>query len=681
MITNHLAPARAARALAALAALLCALAAPAAAQTPGSTVISNQASATYSDGTNSYSASSNTVTVTVANVSGLRITPDAGAVSAVVPGQTGVDFVFTVTNIGNISDQVRFLANGNSVTLSGPGTVAAAVVDNGDNTVGAGDTDILTNGADVLHALAQNASATVIVRVSVSASAAAGQTVQVFLGDAAAGSGFDNQAADSSVHEVRTVASPTANGLREARGDIGAAVQNDVQLRTVMSVPAGPVALGSDITYGLQACNDGNRPAAAATLGGTTGIYVVVPVPVGTQLSAANSFPAGTLFTTDPLTTDPQSATWSTTNPGASARRVAFNAGASLAAGGACSATFNLLVTVTTSDASSPVWAVADGFARNSVSATLNDQSGDSAVNQGDANANFNEPRQGLEAPNSTQGLQRPTLLQQLGGVLVGPLNQPAATGPTNSNDDYTNRSVNTGIAGVAPGGSTTAAGTVVFTNTVRNTGNANDTFTLTAPTVPAGFTVEISTNGGGAYTTLSGGGSATLAVAFNAQADILVRVTAPAGRTVLTPFETVIRATSGVTPASYNETIDRLYTSFLRLDKSVTVTNATGMGGPTDAVPGAVIEYVITYTNVMSTGGTNCSTLAAANVVITEDGATNAPNNWAAYTDHVVGSASDSRGGTITGDGAVTSTALTDTVASVPAGQSGTFRFKRVIK
>ena len=52
-----------------------ALSARAVAQTPGGTTISNQASATYSDGTNSYSTVSNTVTVTVSNVSGLAITP------------------------------------------------------------------------------------------------------------------------------------------------------------------------------------------------------------------------------------------------------------------------------------------------------------------------------------------------------------------------------------------------------------------------------------------------------------------------------------------------------------------------------------------------------------------------------------------------------------------------------
>ena len=63
----------------------------AAAQTPGGTTISNQASATYSDGTNSYSTVSNTVTVTVSNVSGLAITPDAGSNPTVVAGQTGVN--------------------------------------------------------------------------------------------------------------------------------------------------------------------------------------------------------------------------------------------------------------------------------------------------------------------------------------------------------------------------------------------------------------------------------------------------------------------------------------------------------------------------------------------------------------------------------------------------------------
>src|SRR5205807_9735583 len=129
------------------------------------------------------------------------------------------------------------------------------------------------------------------------------------------------------------------------------------------------------------------------------------------------------------------------------------------------------------------------------------------------------------------------------------------------NNDDYTNKAVKTGIAGVAPGGVTTALGQLVYVNTIQHTGNANDTYTIDAPTVPAGFTVEVSTDGGTTYTTISGGGSKTLAILFGASANINVRITEPSGKTVLTGYDTVVRVTSGNTPAAFNKTIDRLYT------------------------------------------------------------------------------------------------------------------------
>jgi hypothetical protein len=53
--------------------------------TPGGTVITNRASATYSDGTNNFTTVSNTVTTTVSNVAGISITPDrAGSCSSSV---------------------------------------------------------------------------------------------------------------------------------------------------------------------------------------------------------------------------------------------------------------------------------------------------------------------------------------------------------------------------------------------------------------------------------------------------------------------------------------------------------------------------------------------------------------------------------------------------------------------
>src|ERR1041384_4964338 len=176
-------------------AIVLALSAQSTAQTPGGTTISNQASATYSDGTNSFSTVSNTVTVTVSNVSGLAITPDAGSNPTVVSGQTAVLFNFTVTNTGNFTDKVHFVAGGASATVSATGTITNMVIDlDNSGTINGGDTSLMGGSAVDSAAIAQNGSIHVLVEVSVSAGATAGQTVQVTLGDAATGGpSFVNQ--------------------------------------------------------------------------------------------------------------------------------------------------------------------------------------------------------------------------------------------------------------------------------------------------------------------------------------------------------------------------------------------------------------------------------------------------------------------------------------------------------
>src|SRR3954454_17328051 len=189
MKTRTNTPTLPARSLAVLA-LLCVCAATSFAQTTsGGTQIQNRASATYSDGSTSYSVNSNTVTVTVANVTGLTITPDGGSVPTVVAGQTSVDFTFTVTNSGNFPTQVRFPALGAGIITSGPVTVTQAVVDVTGNGLGAGDVDILGNASAVLYPssspyLARNASFSVVVRATVNAGANAGDAITVQLGDA-----------------------------------------------------------------------------------------------------------------------------------------------------------------------------------------------------------------------------------------------------------------------------------------------------------------------------------------------------------------------------------------------------------------------------------------------------------------------------------------------------------------
>jgi hypothetical protein len=166
------------------------------------------------------------------------------------------------------------------------------------------------------------------------------------------------------------------------------------------------------------------------------------------------------------------------------------------------------------------------------------------------------------------------------------------------------------------------------------------------------------------------------LAIGFASSANIKVRITEPAGNTVLSNYDSIIRATSANTPAANNRTIDRLYTGFVRLDKTSSVSNSTGVGGATDPVPGAVITYSITYTNVSSSNGdANCVKLTANNVVITEDGLA-APNNWGTYTTNS-GSPSDSGSGTVA---TVSGTKYTDTIASLAPGATAVFTFKRSI-
>ncbi|HEY0080343.1 MAG TPA: hypothetical protein VGB73_17165 [Pyrinomonadaceae bacterium] len=742
--------ARFGRSFASLLALLCALLlAPSAlvvqAQTAGGTQIVNRASATYSDGTTTYSALSNPVTVVVANVSGLAITPDGVSNPSVVSGQTDVDFVFTVTNTSNFGTQVRFLQMGGSIVPTGPVTLQLAGIDaNGDNTIDsdndgvidAGDVDILSNPGNVSYpsagTVARNASFRVIVRADVNAAAAAGAAINIRLGDATGGApSYDNQAvaaANLGTAKVRTDsgASAPVNGESEARGDISTTVQTDAQLRVTLGVPAGPVALGSNITYNLSVQNTGLRDARQQTLQGAPaavqkGIFVVVPIPAGTTFQSFAALPAGVtvLYSTSPLGADPAvgvdppasgplsaAVTWTTTAPGvlSNVTRVAFNVtdpsnpAAVLAVGQTVAGLGVNLQVQSNINASNPLYGIAEAFARNNVNSPITDQSdkpGNEVSNKGDGNANFNEPKVGVppaaDDPISlTKGYQQPTTLTPVGAVLMGPQGQPAAVGPNpgaSNNNDYTNKTVSpAAIAGVEPGGGTAVASTVDFVNTVQNTGNANDVFTFSLQSaLPPGFTVLISTDGGANFTNVA---TASLAIAFGGQANIVVRVGVPAGATVLTATGVVLRAHSTNTATSTNDTIDRVYTGFLRLDKTVTVINNTGVGngpsdpGADDAVPGAELEYTITYTNISSTGGTGNATLTASSVTIREDGTPSAsnPSNWGATTTQVVGSAVDPKpGASITGDTAG-SILLIDNVGTLLPGESGSFKFRRRI-
>ena len=261
-------------------------------------------------------------------------------------------------------------------------------------------------------------------------------------------------------------------------------------------------------------------------------------------------------------------------------------------------------------------------------------------------------------------------------GVLLGPCGSSAAAGPTGINDDFTNRSIGADIV-TDPNTVTANSASVVFRNTLQNTGTADDAFIITAPSLPPGFRAEVSTNDGDTYSVIDQwSNSITVSVGYRAAVILFIRITAPAGLPGLQAFETVIRATSTVSPAVTNETINRIYTGFIRLEYGQAIVNHTGVGGPSDAGPGSQVEFSITYSNISSMNGVDCALLIAYNLVITADGR-KPPNNWGVTTDHIVG-ASDNRGGLIVGD-RPNSQSLANVVMRLDAGESGVFRFRRM--
>ncbi|WP_353674753.1 ExeM/NucH family extracellular endonuclease [Synechocystis sp. LKSZ1] len=279
-------------------------------------------------------------------------------------------------------------------------------------------------------------------------------------------------------------------------------------------------------------------------------------------------------------------------------------------------------------------------------------------------------------------------------GILNGPNGSPNAVGPTNNNDDFTNKSSNV-PAGLVPG-STFNPNEVTFTNTVQNTGGAVTNISLlpsipsSLSSLPTGTIVTVSYvatsatyNYNGSQFVFTGGtgvvggnpvsGSNPVridSIAVNGTANYGVTVDLPAGTSLSTdvgiergfpvPITAFVDSNSnGIADDSVNNsTINRVYTGFLQQVKQSRILQGTGPAvqgtdgtlstTPKQSAPGNIIEYVVQYKNVSEVqSGSGNVILNAGNVVITEDGTT-LPNNWARNSDsngvidtsHVLGSA-----------------------------------------
>ncbi|OKH52550.1 hypothetical protein NIES2101_14030 [Calothrix sp. HK-06] len=316
------------------------------------------------------------------------------------------------------------------------------------------------------------------------------------------------------------------------------------------------------------------------------------------------------------------------------------------------------------------------------------------------------------------------TIVTFPGTLLNGPKDKPAAVGPTDNNDDFTNKSIVV-PAGKSPTALLTDADTVAvtFNNTVQNTsgssqeisllpefGSLSDlpdktkvTITFTNPATSTTTTATYTLNSDGGRFDFTSGTPVKITVPANSNANYTVTVDLPGDVEQLKPFPVIINAfidldNNGQSDNNEpgNKTIDRLYTNYLSLLKEARILEADGTteveAYTTDqaklsaaATIGRIIEYRITYKNISSSGGTDNVILPANDLKIKEDGAT-APNTWFGitvdpkYPAQPKGSADNANKTTVTvinGDIQV----YEYTEAVVNPGASGTFIFQRKIK
>ncbi|MEH1854012.1 MAG: hypothetical protein V7L11_20575 [Nostoc sp.] len=341
--------------------------------TTGGTSISNTATATYEDPNNpgtTINSTSNTVTVTVAEVAGITVT--ASGVTDNNGGTVGVNdlltYTYTLTNVGN--DPTKFHIP-NQATTTGPGTVSGVLpADKNGVTPASGTLQYSTDGgatwtnvtAGGVDTPSIPVSGTVLVRVpvTVQTGAQSGDIIKVTLGNTPGDA--QNQLRSPDGGDVYTVDNPDnagggevpgtpVNGTRESSiteqiqvGNTAKTVALATILKTRTGYNAGNTSVLNDdvLTYGLSLrveSNDvTNRGLTPAALAGTTinvdgspvtRILVSDALPALTTLNGTPTAPSGWIVVyagEDPTTTNADQALWKTNsaNVTGGVKRVGF---------------------------------------------------------------------------------------------------------------------------------------------------------------------------------------------------------------------------------------------------------------------------------------------------------------------------------------------------------------------
>ncbi len=724
--------------------------------TPAGTVINNRATGTYEDPNNPgvpINTTSNQVTVTVAEVAGLTVTPagiiDTNGGSVSTGDQLFFDFL--VTNTGNDPTDIFLPGVANILTTGlNAGTLQYQVDLNNDG-------DFLDPGEGLqtgsTTALNIPAGASIRVRVVGTVTATnAGDPVNVRYGNTppndnspATQNQPDNGDGGPQNDDVRTVGGAPVNGQREAAAfqqtNVAVAVSSQALatiLKTRTSYNPNTSALNDDVlTYGLSLRVENTPPAGSsgitpAPLAPTVNvnidgqnrdvILISDAIPANTQLNATPTAPAGwrVVYTTTPTATNATAATWTTTAPPLNTvTRVGFiydpdnnlaTPSPAIAPGTTITGFSFSVVTSGLTSSGGTIANIAQVFGRtDGTTREVYDESGDQNPSNfnddGTPNALDNPATDAREDVNNgvadpaTQGTDNANnntgtgpggevnifAITPPGTILNGTQGQPAAVGPTNNQDDFTNRSTNV-PANLLPA-STFDPAPVTFTNTLQNppsnTTNLDTVRILPLPPnnaaipagsqqpladIPVGTTVTITigaqtatyTFNGTAYTLSSGTPILLNGITPGTSLNYTVTVDLPAGTQLSSdrfiangqnragfniPIVAFVDndnngAFSQTSDPVFNITIDRVYTGYVRLRKTSQIIRDNVAVTPLDETnkdvrPGDVIRYVVEYVNFsLPNAGSGNVVLDASNLVITEDAA-NPGNTWGGNTVH----------------------------------------------
>ena len=514
-----------------------------AAGTAANTIISNTASATYNDPNNAgttLNATSNTVTVTVAEVAGITVgaaaVTDPAHPGNILPGDV-VNYDFTVTNIGNASN--TFALPGGA-TVTGSGTAGTLVYSTDGGATFPASNAVPSGGLAATASVPANGSIIVRVPVTVSASASTGDMIKVLLGNTGAN---DNTAGTQNIqypdpsagNDVHTDSTTAQNGTREAswfqNGTVGTQPQAlALVLLTRTGFVQGATPAADTLTYALELKINSATPTGAGashalaaadlaptpiSLNGASSPEVLVSdaIPAGTALATVGAPPSGwtAVYSVTATGTNADAAAWTTAAPSdlSLVTRIGFiHAGSVAQNADVTGLSYTVTTTGASSTASTQVNNIAQVFGQSvgdAANALVFDESGD----QNPSNFNADGSR-GISSPvptgvanpasdgtdpgnnNSGTGTQpggRDNIytVSPAGTILNGPSGQPGATGPSGGiDDDFSSLSVPV-PPGTPPGTRISPGAPVVFTNTLRNPGaNPISGNTLLLPAAPA---------------------------------------------------------------------------------------------------------------------------------------------------------------------------------------------------